>query len=62
MKIYWIKMNEKIIPNSICIIFWILMCMVYIKEEIIPDPPFQYSGPLLVILSVSIYVGFDYTR
>ena len=33
--------------------------MLYIREEIIPNPPFQSSGSLLVILSVSrnIYFG-----
>ena len=61
MKIYWSKSSEKIIPNSICIILWRIMCMVSIKEEIVPIPPFQSSGTLLVILSVSSNVGFGDT-
>ena len=36
--------------------------MVCIKEEIILNPPFQFSGPLLVILRVSRNVGFGYIR
>ena len=27
--------------------------MVSIKEDVVPNPSFQFSGPLLVILSVS---------
>ena len=62
MKMCWIKLSDKIIPNSICIIFWSIMCMVSIKEDIIPNPIFQSSGTLLVILSVSRNVGFGDTR
>ena len=62
MKLRWINSSDKIIPNSICIIFWRIVCMVSIKEELIPNPPFQYSGPLLVILSVSSNVYFGATR
>ena len=36
--------------------------MVSIKEEIISDTPFQSSGQLLVILSVSRKVDFGDTR
>ena len=36
--------------------------MVSINEDIIPNPPFQFLGPSLVILSVSINVGFGDTR
>ena len=36
--------------------------MVSTKEDIVPSPPFQYSGPLLVILSVSRNVDFGDTR
>ena len=36
--------------------------MVSIKEEIIPNSPFHYSGPLLVILSVSSNMDFGDTR
>ena len=36
--------------------------MVSIKEEIIPNTPFQFSGTLLVVLSVSRNVYFGYTR
>ena len=38
------------------------MYMVSIKEDIIPNPPFQFSGPLLVILSVFFNVDFGDTR
>ena len=36
--------------------------MVYIVEEIIPNPPFQSPGQLLVILSVSSNMDFGDTR
>ena len=36
--------------------------MISRKEYIIPNPPFQSSGLLLVILSVSINVDFGDTR
>ena len=36
--------------------------MVSIKEDIIPNPPFQFSGPLLVILSVYSNIDFGDTR
>ena len=58
IKIYQSKPSDKIIPDNICIIFWRNMCIVYIKEEIIKNLQFQYSGTLLVILSVSIKVSF----
>ena len=62
MNIYWSKPIEKIIPNSIWIIFWRIAYMVSIKEEINQNPPLEYSGPLLVILSVSGNVDFGDTR
>ena len=61
MNIYCIKLIENIINNSICIIFWRNICMVSIREEIIPNTPFQSPGPLLVILSVSSNVDFGDT-
>ena len=36
--------------------------MVSIREYIIPNMPFQYSGPLLVIVSISRNVDFGDTR
>ena len=36
--------------------------MVFIKEEVTTNPPFQFSGPLLVILRVSVNVDFGDTR
>ena len=38
------------------------MYIVFINEDITPNPPFQFSGPLLVILSVSSNVYFGDTR
>ena len=35
--------------------------MMPIKEDIIPSPAFQYSGPMLVILSVSGNMDFGDT-
>ena len=58
MKISQSKTIDKLIPNSILIILWSNMCMVYIREEIIPNPPFQSSGPFLVVLTVSRNVDF----
>ena len=62
MKIYWSKPSEKIITNIICIIFWKIVYMVSIKEDITPNPPFQFSGPLLVILRVSSNMDSGDTR
>ena len=58
MKIPRNNPSYKLRPNSICIVFWGNICMVPIKEEIIPNPPFQSSGPLLVILIVYRDVDF----
>ena len=62
MNIYWINPSDKIFPNIICIILWCIMFIVSIKEVIIPNPPFQYPGPFLVILSVSRNVVFGDNR
>ena len=62
LNIQWIKLGDKIITNIICIVLWRIVYMVSIKAEIISKPPFQFSGPSLVILSVSINVGFGDTR
>ena len=58
MSIYWSNPSDKIIYNSICIIFWSIVYIVSIKEDITPNPPFKISGPLLVILSISRNVAF----
>ena len=44
MNLYWINSSDKIIRNSICTIFWSIVCMVSIKEDIITNTPFWYSG------------------
>ena len=62
MKLYWSKPSGKIILDIICIISWRIVYMVSIKEEIIPNLPFQFPGPLLVILSVSGNVDFGDAR
>ena len=36
--------------------------MIPIREDIIANPPFQYSDPLLVVLRVTIYLDFGDTR
>ena len=51
MNISWSKPSYNIIPNNICIIFWKIMCMVSIKEYIIPDPPFQSSGTHWILMN-----------
>ena len=62
MKLYWSNQSENIIQNIICIIIWSDMCRVSIREEIIINPPYQTSRPLLVILIVSKIVDFWDTR
>ena len=62
MKISRIKPIDKLVANIIGIIFWSNMCMVSTREEIIPNPPFHSSGPLLVILSTSRKLDFGYAR
>ena len=62
VKIYWSKPSENIVPNIICTILLRIKYMVSTKEEIIPNPPFQFSGPLLALLSVSSNVDFGDTR
>ena len=62
MNLSRIKPSDKIIHNSICIILRNNMCMVYTREEIIPNIPFQYSGPLLDILIISSNMDFGDTR
>ena len=42
MNIYCSKPSDKINPNIICIIFWRILYVVSIKEEIPPNPPFQF--------------------
>ena len=37
--------------GSICIIFWINVCDIYISKYIIPYPLFQSSRPLFVLLT-----------
>ena len=62
MNIYWINPSENLIHDIISIIFLRKICMVSIKEKIIPNPLFKSSGTLLVILSVSRNVDFDDDR
>ena len=62
LNLSWSKRSDKIINDSICIILWSNMCMVSIREDIIPNPPFQSSGQLLVILSVSGNMDFGDTK
>ena len=56
------KPSENLIKNCICIILWRNMCMLSIREEITPNPTFQYSGPLFVILGITRNVDFGDTR
>ena len=62
LNIYWNNKSHEIITNSICIVFLSIVYIVSIKEEIIPNPPFQFSGTSLVILSFSRNVVFGDTR
>ena len=62
MKLYLSNPSDKIIPNIIYIIFWRIVYMVSIKKEIIPNLPFRFSGPLLVILNVYCHVYYGDTR
>ena len=52
MKLSWSNPSENLIHN-IFIVFRSNMCIVFIKEDIIPNPPFHSSGPLLFVLSAS---------
>ena len=56
--IHWSNPGNNIIINSISIVFLSIMYMVSIKEDITPNPPFHFSWPLLVILSISRNVAF----
>ena len=62
LKIYYSNQSDKIILNIICIIFWSIVYMVSIKEEIIQNPPFQFPGPSFVVINVTRNVGFGDTR
>ena len=62
MKISWIYPSDNFIHNIICIIFWRKVCIVYIKEYIIPNPLFWSLGPLCVILNNYSDVYFGDTR
>ena len=62
MNFYWSKSSDQIIPNSICNIIWRIFYVVSIKEEIPQNPPFQSSGPLLLVLNVSRNIDFCDTR
>ena len=62
MMIFGIKPCDKLINNSICIMLLSNMCMISIREEIIPNIPFHSSGPLLVILEIFTNVDFGDTR
>ena len=62
MNIYWSNQGENLINNIICIIFWRNTFMISIRENIIPNLPFQSSSQLLDILSVPRNIYFDDTR
>ena len=62
MKLYWSKPGENLPTNIIFIIFWGKIRLMYIKEYIIPNPKFQSSGALLVILSISRNMNYSDTR
>ena len=53
MHISWSNMSENLIHDSICIIFLRNMCMVSIKENIIPNSLFESLGLFFVILSTT---------
>ena len=61
MNIQRINLSDKIIPNSMCIIFWSIVDMVSIKKEITPNPTLNISGQLLVILISSSNINFGDT-
>ena len=52
MKIYWSKPSDKIFTKSICIILWRILCMVSIKEYIIPYPTFKSSGTHWILMNI----------
>ena len=62
MNLPWSKPSYTLVPNIICIVLYRNMCMVSIKEYIIQNPPYQSSGPMLVILSISNNMEFGVTR
>ena len=61
-KLSWSNTSDKLIQGNIFVVLWRGMYMVSIREEIIPNPPFQSPGKLLVILSVSSNMDFGDTR
>ena len=61
MRISQINPSDKHFTNIIFVFLGEIL-MVSIKECIISNTPFQYSGPLFVILSVSRYLDFGDTR
>ena len=62
MKFSWVKRSDKLVRDNSCIFLLSKICMVSIREGIILNPLFQFSEPLLVILSISRYVDFGDTR
>ena len=44
LNIYWSTPSDKITPNCVSIILWSIAFMLSIKEEIIPNLPFQFQG------------------
>ena len=62
INIYWDKTSEKLIHDSISIILWRNMCMMYIREEVVPNPLFHSSRKLLVILIIYSNMDFVDTR
>ena len=61
MKLSQNNPSDKFFTKIIYIILWSNMCYVFIKDSSL-QIPFQFSGPLLVILSISRSVDFDDTR
>ena len=59
---YCINPSDKLIPDSICIIFFKNIFMMFIREDSIPNPAFQSLGLFFVILGVFVDVYFVNTR
>ena len=45
----WGKLGKNIFHEIFCIIFWSNLCGISRSHKIIPNPPFHYSSPYLVI-------------
>ena len=62
MYISWSNPSDNNFHAIIFILFWRSVSMVFIREYIIPNPPFQSSGQFLVILIVFRNVDFGDTQ